>query len=240
MNYLQKSGLKKYLDKFLEKVDPNQSTMYNVNDLIHIHQIVRERKPFTTLEFGVGFSTIAIAHALKLNRSEYDKIKNKPKLRNNKLFEHYVVDTNKFWLDNTKSNFPNDLKDFVKFNYSKSYITTVNGFQLCSLYKKIPDIVPDFIYLDGPDPADVEGKINGLTFQCNERTVMSGDLLLMESTFLPGTYILVDGRTNNVRFLKNNFKRKYIFNWNKEYDRSSFELDEEKLGKYNILGNEIY
>ena len=70
--------------------------------------------------------------------------------------------------------------------------------------------------------------------------MISGDLILMESTFLPGTFILVDGRTNNVRFLKNNFKRKYEFSWDKQYDRSSFELIEEKLGPHNLLGSEIY
>ena len=47
-----------------------------------------------------------------------------------------------------------------------------------------------------------------MTFQCDERTVMAADLLLMESILLPGTFILVDGRTNNTRFLKNNFQKK--------------------------------
>ena len=129
---------------------------------------------------------------------------------------------------------------FVKFTFSKASITTIGDLQICSLYERIPDIVPDFIYLDGPNPKDVEGNINGISFKCNERTVISADLLLMESTFLPGTYILVDGRTNNVNFLRNNFKRKYFFNWDKNGDRSSFELNAERLGKYNILGSDIY
>ncbi len=112
--------------------------------------------------------------------------------------------------------------------------------QICHYYKNLPDIVPDFIYLDGPDPKEVKGEINGLSFQCNERTVMSADLLVMESTFLPGLFILVDGRTNNVRFLKNNFKRSYQFQWDKQGDFSTFELIEEKLGLYNINGCDIY
>mgnify|MGYP006146575129 FL=1 len=239
MKYIETSGLKKYLEEFSKNSDSNQSVMYNSDDLTYIHNLIRDRKPFTTFEFGVGFSTVAIAHALKLNKLKFEKLEEKPKLRNSKMFKHYVLDTNKYWLDNTKSNFPEDLKEFVEFNYSETYVTT-KDFQICSLYKKIPDVVPEFIYLDAPDPKDVEGDINGLTFHCNERTVMSADLLLMESTFLPGTFILVDGRTNNTRFLKNNFKRKYIFNWDKKFDRSTFELDEERLGKHNILGNDIY
>jgi hypothetical protein len=50
----------------------------------------------------------------------------------------------------------------------------------------------------------------------------------------------VDGRTNNVRFLRNNFKRKYEFNCDKEGDFSTFELIEDNLGPYNINGFDIY
>ena len=35
---------------------------------------------------------------------------------------------------------------------------------------------------------------------------MAADLLLMESILLPGTFILVDGRTNNARFLETTSK----------------------------------
>ena len=239
-NYIKTSGLKDILDAFIEKGDPDQKVMYNEDDISYIHKLVRERKPFTTLEFGVGFSTLTIAHALMLNKKEFDALTKKPKVRNTKMFKHYVVDTNEFWLDNTKSKFPIELAPFVVFNYSQTYITMLGDLQVCSLYKNIPDVIAEFIYLDAPDPKDVAGSINGLTFQCPERTVISGDLLLMESTFLPGTFILVDGRTNNVRFLKNHFKRDYAFTWDQKFDRSTFELTEEKLGPHNILGSELY
>lgn len=104
----------------------------------------------------------------------------------------------------------------------------------------MPNIIPDFIYLDGPSPKDVRGEINGLDFQCDERTVMSGDLLLMESTFLPGIFILVDSRTNNAWFLARNFNRNYKVRWDKKYDITTFELVEERLGKYNLLGFDFF
>jgi len=240
MNYFEESGLKSYLDIFSRENDPEQKVMYDIEDLVHIHKLVRKRKPFTTLEFGVGFSTVTICHALKLNKTEFDKLTTKPKLRNSKLFQHYVVDSDKFWLKNTKLNFPNELKEFVNFNFSKVYIKTINDFQICSLYEKIPDIVPEFIYLDGPNPKDVEGDINGLSFKCNERTVTSADLLLMESTLIPGAYILIDGRTNNARFLKNNFKRNFKYSEERHRDISTFELIEESLGKYNYTPSDLY
>jgi len=69
---------------------------------------------------------------------------------------------------------------------------------------------------------------------------MSGDLLLMESTFLPGTFILVDGRTNNVRFLERNFTRHYKIAWDKKADTTTFELVEDRLGRYNVLGSDYF
>jgi hypothetical protein len=240
LRYLYSCGLKVILDDFISSIDPDQKVMYNEEDLHYIHKLVRQRKPFTTLEFGVGFSSITIAHAIMMNKQEFDSLKTKPALRNSALFRHYVVDSSENWLQNTKSKFPAELLQFINFNFSDVYIEKLGDFQLCSLYRNIPDVVPEFIYLDGPDPKDVLGEINGLSFQNRERTVMSADLLLMESTFLPGTFILVDGRTNNVRFLRNNFKRNYLFNWDKTGDRSTFELDEERLGQYNILGSDFY
>jgi len=64
--------------------------------------------------------------------------------------------------------------------------------------------------------------------------------LLMESTFLPGTFIIVDGRTNNSRFLERNFKRNYEVEWDDEGDITTFELIEERLGKYNLLGSDFF
>ena len=100
--------------------------------------------------------------------------------------------------------------------------------------------IPDFIYLDGPNPKDVKGDISGMNFQCDERTVMAADILRMESTLLPGTFVLIDGRTNNARFLANNFQRNFQMIWHKEDDITTFELVEERLGKYNLLGSDFF
>lgn len=188
---------------------------------------------------GVGYSTIVIADALKKNREDWNKLPEKPPIRNRFLFQLFSIDASQKWIEKSKERIPEHLNDITNFQFSEVKIGTYNG-QLCHYYKNLPDIVPDFIYLDGPSPKDVKGDINGLSFECDERTVMSADLLLMESTFLPGTYILIDGRTNNARFLKNNFKRKYDWKWDKERDFTSFELIEERLGKYNLLGSDFF
>ena len=100
------------------------------------------------------------------------------------------------------------LKKYIHINYSAIEISTHNN-QICHFYKKIPNIIPDFIYLDGPSPLNVKGNINNIDF--SKHSVMSADILKLESILQPGCVILVDGRSNNARFLKNNFKRKFQY-----------------------------
>ena len=211
----------------------------DINDLVRLHRLIRTRKSFTVLEFGVGFSTIIIADALKKNKQDWENLKEKPSIRNRFQFQCFSVDTSEKWIATAKKRMPASLQAFVQFQYSRVEIGMHNG-QICHFYKTLPDIVPDFIYLDGPDPQAVEGNINGMTFQCMERTVMSGDLLLMEPILLPGTFILIDGRTSNARFLKNNFKRNYAIHWDRVGDVTTMELQEERLGKYNVLGSDFF
>ena len=97
-------------------------------------------------------------------------------------------------------------RDRVHVTHSGVSATTFNG-RACHLYDRLPDVVPDLVYLDGPDPADVRGDVNGLSFGIPERTVMSADLLVMEPTLLPGTVVVVDGRESNTRFLLRNLQR---------------------------------
>ncbi len=244
--YIKTEGLDRLID-FQENMDYREGVFDHVRgelripfppepaDLVRLHKIIRERMCFTALEFGVGYSTLVIADALKKNQGDWDRLPKKPAIRNRFMFQLFSVDASADWIEQVKRRIPEHLADRVHVQYSEAAIGTFEG-QLCHYFKDLPDIVPNFIYLDGPAPKFVQGKINGLSFQCDERTVMSGDLLLMESTFLPGTFILVDGMTNNARFLARNFKRDYKITWDREGDVTTFELAEERLGMYNVLG----
>ena len=248
--YLIQEGLNQYINldanaDFKEGAFDAVSGKLNIpfppvaEDLARLHRLIRKRKVFTVLEFGSGLSTTVMADALSKNKADFLAIEEKPELRNRFMFQIFSVESDKQWIEHSQSNFPKHLLEHVNFHYSEIKIDTFNG-RICHFYDNLPDIVPDFIYLDGPNPKDVKGNVNGMTFQCDERTVMAADLLLMESILLPGTFILVDGRTNNARFLKNNFQRNFEMSWDKDDDITSFELKEERLGKYNILGSDFY
>lgn len=150
------------------------------------------------------------------------------------------IETLEIWQKNTLDKLKEtDLNDFANINLTKVLIGEYNG-QLCHFYEELPNIVPDFIYLDGPDPLTVEGSINGLPFRNKKRTVMSGDILKYESTLLPGFFMIIDGRTNNARFLQRMLTRKYNIKYHSTADVTTFELKESRLGKKNIFGNEAY
>ena len=237
------------------EVNPNLNIEFppDITDLVRMHQLVRERKSLTVLEFGVGYSTLIYADAMMKNEKEMAEIDTCDLVWNNK-FEVHSVDSSKRWIRHFKrklKKFPH-LKKYINLYYSELKMGTYRG-QTCHYYTHVPDIIPDFIYLDGPCPDDVKGSVNGMTFKQQDRTVMAADILLMESVLSPGTFILVDGRSNNARFLKNNFKRKWEYNhetanvwplaiedigvvkfedWN-DHDFTTFELVEFPLNYWN-------
>jgi len=64
---------------------------------------------------------------------------------------------------------------------------------------------------------------------------MACNILRMEQFLLPGTLIVVDGRTANTRFLKANFQREWRHEHDVDGDVHYFELAEHPLGKLNRL-----
>ena len=62
---------------------------------------------------------------------------------------------------------------------------------------------------------------------------MAADVLSIEHFLLPGTLIVVDGRTANARFLRANFQRNWLYYHSEDFDQHFFELCERPLGIYN-------
>lgn len=249
IQYLELNGLNKlfniqensnYEKKVFDSVSGDLDIPFppDIDDLVRLHKLIRQRKCFTVLEFGLGHSTIVMADALEKNQQDWESLQRKPEIRNRFMFQLFSLDASLNWIEKTKKRIPVHLLERVHINQSDVEIGQFNG-QLCHFYQNLPDIVADFIYLDGPSPKDVKGSINGLSFQCSERTVMSADLLLMEPVFLPGTFIIIDGRTNNARFLQRNFNRNYDICWDQQNDVTTFELNEPRLGKYNLPGTDF-
>lgn len=250
LQYMEDEDLFKYfpttdlknIDKEYTYADPHFGCRANVafppdvEDLVFLHQIVRKRKCFTVLEFGLGYSTSILADALWKNKNEYEKQETKPHIRCSNMFELHTVDNEPAWIKICQDRVSQHehLSGIIHFHSSSVSAGTFNG-RICHTYDSLPDIVPDFIYLDAPGTESIQGSINNMSFSdCSDRTVMAADICVLEPILIPGCFIVVDGRVNNVRFMRNNFQRNWKFHWLKERDVSTFELDEEALGQLNL------
>ena len=232
--YWGASGLQALFDDL--PADPD-ALRPDVNDLVRLHRIVRQRPCVTVLEFGIGCSTIALAHALAQNELEHGELLRERLTRNTQLFQLFSVDANERWIEHTRGRLPASLADRVHLTHSTVSATTFGG-RLCHTYDQVPDVVPDLIYLDGPDPADVQGNVGGLSFAAPERTVMAADILVMEPTLLPGTVVVIDGRESNTRFLTRNLQRPHSITV--EGDASILELVEPRLGRVDVIGVDVF
>lgn len=216
-----------------ELVDPENKVAYppELDDLIRLHFLVRSRKVTTILEFGVGKSTVVFADAIKKNQEEYGEFVNN-NLRRVNPFQIHAVDNSAEWINQCKKDFSPGLANYAHFYFSEVEMTTFNG-RICTAYKELPNICPDFIYLDAPGQYNVIGDVRGISTESPDRLPMSADILLFEPFLLPGTLIVVDGRSANARFLKNNFQRNWEYHYFFDEDIHTFELVEAPLGKLN-------
>ena len=201
-----------------------------MQDLVRLHYLCTSRKVVTILEFGCGYSTKIFDHALSYNKSKFEQYVQK-NLRKGDPFSCHSLDNKRKWIRRTRKRF--ELTN-VNFHYSKVRMSTFND-RICTYYDNIPDITPDLIYIDGPSQFGIKGRVRGITTQAIDRLPMAADVLAIEHFLLPGTLIVIDGRTANARFLKENLQREWRYTYESEYDQNFFELVETPLGFLNDL-----
>lgn len=235
-------GLKEILNFSNIDRKPNDMILKNpyppdLKDLYRLYQFVLKNNRTTILEFGTGWSSLIFLLALnEIKRKKFNSIS---KIRRNNKFELFIVDNEKKFLNISKKRINKfikklNLKNPPKINYLLSSVkmTTFQG-RISTEYVKLPNCNPDFIYVDGPDQFNVKGKINGISTRHKDMMPMQCDLLKIEYFLIPGTIIVVDGRASNSKFLKDFFKRKWIYKNHVKFDQHSFVLDDPVLGKIN-------
>ena len=213
------------------KRDETKTQLHELDDLCRLHWIVLSRKVLTTLEFGSGFSTIFIADACFILSFYYKEITDK--IRVEKKFHVFSLDESSKFLKITKKRIPQILTKHITLTQSKVKITEYQN-KFTTIYSKKPDVSPDLIYLDGPSTY-IKKRLKGFSFNNISRFPMSADILYIEYFLEPGTFIIVDGRTANARFLKDHLKRKWKYYHDRPGDCHYFELMESSLGPYNKM-----
>lgn len=201
------------------------------DDLCRLHYLALSRKCINVLEFGSGFSTAVIADALRLLSEHFDTWTS-ANIRCQKPFHIFAVEEDQRFLDITQRRLGDRLKMFATVIRSSIELITHDN-RIATVYSKLPNISPDFIYLDGPSQYGTTAELNGFSFNSPVRMPMSADILRFEFFLEPGTLILVDGRTQNARFLKTYLKRHWAYQHDPIGDVHYFELQEDPLGPYN-------
>ncbi len=252
LNYIKKFFIKKGL---IDLVNLSNKPTLKVNqlrtkiifkpelrDLYRLYQFIILNRRTTILEFGSGWSSLIFSIALNdLKKKNNDNIKN---LRRNNPFELFVLENSKKFLKISKNRITkfskkNRVNNSNHYSLSNVKMTNYNG-KISTEYDKLPLCNPDFIYLDGPDQFNIKGKINNISTRHKDMMPMACDILKIEYFLTPGTIIVIDGRAANAKFLKDHFKRRWIYKNNKKFDQSIFYLNDPILGKYNKLQLEFY
>ncbi len=201
---------------------------YELDDLYYLYSTVRRTSCVSVLEFGSGWSTLVLALALYENSESFGD-KHRRLVRHPNPFVILTIDASAHWQAVALSRLPDWLRSTVKdvtcnVNLAEQYGSYVH------MYENVPDFVADLIYLDGPDPEQVRGTLNGFGYKELHTLPMGADILRIESHLWPETTIITDGRTANARFLAAHLRRNWQVMHDPFGDRTTFRLEETPFG----------
>ena len=164
------------------------------HDNLNLFELILREKPRAVVEFGSGVSTLIMALALS-------------RIGKGKL---YSVESDARWAQVVRDKLAKlNLSKFAEVEHATPRLEEFYG-QVVASFEKLPDVRPDIIYVDGPDPRTVEGNVKGLTMN-NLQFIILKDVLYYEWSLYVGAKIIMDGRTQNLRFLQKNLKREYRY-----------------------------
>lgn len=220
-------------------VDPSVTVPYapQWDDLVRLHRTILDRKVTTVLEFGCGYSTLIMAHALKVNRDRHASYV-AANLRRSNAFELHAVDDDDRYIGATRERLVDaglaraGSVPGASVRWARVRMVMFGG-RVATEYDPLPNVCPDFIYLDGPSQHSPHNDIAGITTAHPDRLPMACDILRIEHFLLPGTLVIVDGRTANARFLRANLQREWSYTHDPVADVHTFEQIEAPLGKWN-------
>jgi hypothetical protein len=165
---------------------PSGALLPDFIDLWFLYQAIRDRKPYTILEFGSGCSPVIMTRALWDNQCHSSESGG----------YLYSIDADPYWAEATAKAMPTHLQKFCRIVYSPLLEVEHSG-TLGFRHANVPDVPPNFLYLDGP----------ALT----PARKVAIDVLDMEDKFPQDFYMVVDDRQENTMFFKRNLRRRYSF-----------------------------
>lgn len=191
------SKIKKYFDKngLTKKMQyEKKGIKARYLQLYMIHKLIKEKELTTVIEFGSGWTTLIAIDSL---------------IKNNEKCQLIVFEHDKKWLNETKKIIPKSYLKKIRFINEKPNLVNFNN-MYCLEYKKLPNISPDLIIVDGPNTNDFYGKINGLT---TEKVIYTNAIKNIVDYSYSVPYFLFDHRFDCVKLLYQKSIKNHIFNY---------------------------
>jgi hypothetical protein len=201
------------------------------SDLCRLHWLILHRAAVNVMEFGSGFSTAVMAHAASILHGHFAPWAD-ASLRCDQPFHVYTIEEEQRFMDVSQARLGTDLARFATISRSSVEMGLHDGRHV-TFYTRLPNIMPDLIYLDGPSQYATTAEMNGFSLASRVRMPMAADLLRVEFFLEPGCLIVIDGRTQNARFLRSYFRRNWAYHHDPVGDVHFLELQEEPLGAIN-------
>jgi hypothetical protein len=198
-----------------------------LDDLHHLYALARRTAAVSIMEFGSGWSTLVLALALHENATSFGSTYD---VRHPNPFRLLSVDASAEYSQLSIGRLPVELRAHVDAHVSTVRLVEWQG-QLATAFDDLPAFVADLIYLDGPEPGQVTGAIDGVALSDPHGLPMAADLLRLEPMLWPESTIVVDGRTANARFLRANLRRSWDHLRDPYGDRTTLFLDETAFGE---------
>ncbi len=202
-----------------------------VRDLYRLYNFVIDNCVISILEFGSGWSTLALSMGLEFNNYNLKAVYTGYK-RNPNSFRLCSVDSSKFFSDKAVNRLSENQRNLVDVFISTPYLNKFQGYPI-STWEPVPRFDFDLIYLDAPEPEQIVVEGTALPMSTLYDLPIAGDICINEPYILPNASIIVDGRTANVRFLKSKLYRNWSVKNYEAQDVSVFYLDEQPLGSIN-------
>ena len=225
---LSRSDFEARIRFFYESESINKLYAPEYDDLYFLYALTREKCVTSILEYGLGWSSLALNIALEEN---FESFSNEfaSNTRHPNLWQHMIIDGSENYLT----------KSIARIQNSKTRVIPVHSIPrlnpshalVIAEFDFIPNFAADLTYIDGPDDDQIVGMYKGFEYGRNFTPPVLGDLLRIEHLFWPESIIVTDGRIAQARFLRNNFKRSWNYYHDTFGDRVILRLEEPPFGE---------
>lgn len=169
-----------------------------------------------------------------LKKKFYNKNQFLKKIFQTNLFKNYTIDSERKYIVIFKKISYKEKIFNIKFK-KILWKYKIHKNLLVAFGENLPSIIPDFIYVDGPNPNKVINQSRKFS-KIKDFPIIINDILLFENFLNKGCIIVIEGRAHNASYLLRELKRSWKYKYYKAIDTHVLKLKENVVG---VLGRKL-